>query len=152
MKTKEPKAWVAFEWEMRLGWKTALWRVVSLNGDHLGEVKWFGRWRQYAFYPTQSTMTIHNPVCLRQIADFCEEQTIAHRDGKTEKVWVVQLRKGDVWVNTKWTDPNAEEELRVNKRDAKRAMGHAQSLYLHDEYRVANVGPKGADGSFTQAA
>ncbi len=44
--------------------------VVSVesrrHGDVLGEIKWFGRWRQYALYP--SAGTIWNPDCLDEIS------------------------------------------------------------------------------------
>jgi len=39
----------------------------------LGSVKWFGRWRRYALFP--SMQTVFEATCLREIADFCEEQT-----------------------------------------------------------------------------
>ena len=35
------------------------------NDDVLGEIKWFGRWRQYAFFPESGT--IFNSECLNDI-------------------------------------------------------------------------------------
>lgn len=43
----------------------------------LGTVKWFGRWRGYAFFP--GMQTVYEPTCLREIADFCADVTTAHR-------------------------------------------------------------------------
>lgn len=46
--------------------KTQLWAVVSSRSGYvLGWVKWFGRWRQYAFFPEFNT--IWNPTCLRLV-------------------------------------------------------------------------------------
>lgn len=67
--------------------KTLLWNVESIadkDGDHpeyaeLGVVKWYGAWRKYAFFPASGTLFEHD--CLRQIASFCERETIAHRLG-----------------------------------------------------------------------
>lgn len=52
--------------------KTSVWNVVS-KGHHtlLGQIKWFGRWRQYCFYPENA---IFNSECLSDIKDFLEEQ------------------------------------------------------------------------------
>lgn len=48
--------------------KTKIIGVYSINhGNQLGVIKWFGRWRQYAFYP--SADTIWNPECLKAIND-----------------------------------------------------------------------------------
>ena len=44
---------------------------------YLGEVKWFGRWRGYAFFP--ELYTIYEQKCMREIADFIEAQTKEHR-------------------------------------------------------------------------
>jgi hypothetical protein len=46
----------------------------------LGEVRWFGRWRCYAFYPEPDTL--YERQCLRDIADFCEARTREHRESK----------------------------------------------------------------------
>lgn len=46
--------------------------VVTNNrsGGTIGVIKWFGRWRQYVFFP--SPETIYSRGCLRDIADFME--------------------------------------------------------------------------------
>ena len=58
--------------------KTRIWDVVPKD-EHLaiGQVRWFGRWRKYAFFPWEDT--VYEQTCLRDIADFCEGQTKAHR-------------------------------------------------------------------------
>lgn len=53
--------------------KTSIWTAVASGGEPLGTVKWFGRWRCYAFFP--DTNTVFEKTCLRDIAQFCEERT-----------------------------------------------------------------------------
>lgn len=58
--------------------KTFRWQVVTK--DHqlvLGEVRWAGRWRSYAFFPSPDTM--FETVCLGEIADFVRQRTEDHR-------------------------------------------------------------------------
>lgn len=51
--------------------KTNVYEVISyLHGDQLGIIKWFGRWRQYAFFPHQGTAW--NKECLRDIILFIQ--------------------------------------------------------------------------------
>lgn len=48
--------------------KTKIVNVYSAqHGDKLGEIRWFGRWRQYAFFPAEGT--IWNPQCLDEITE-----------------------------------------------------------------------------------
>ena len=69
---------IAFELVDEQKPKTSVWNVVTKQGDLLGQVKWFGRWRQYSFFP--EFQTIYERQCLRIIADFCEEQTRLHQE------------------------------------------------------------------------
>ena len=70
--------WIQFQVIRNTG-KTFVWRIAAK--DHgptmLGDIKWFGRWRRYAFFPLSDTVYEHE--CLRDIANFCEEQTSLHR-------------------------------------------------------------------------
>ena len=62
--------------------KTKTWLVCSNYGDGLiGRIAWFGRWRKYSFFPDIGT--VFEQVCLREIADFCEEQTKLQREKVT---------------------------------------------------------------------
>jgi len=47
--------------------------LVRANYDYalLGIIKWYARWRQYAFHSEQKP--ILEKTCLRDIAEFCEE-------------------------------------------------------------------------------
>jgi hypothetical protein len=85
--------------------KTLIWEVMTQDGGKdpgggiwLGEVKWFGRWRGYAFFPEMNT--IYEQKCMREIADFIEERNREHRKAKRGKgVWCVRHKKG--WCATK---------------------------------------------------
>jgi hypothetical protein len=60
--------------------KTKIW-VVQNREDHsvLGRVSWFGRWRKYIFHPPEHADLVFEEVCLREIAQFIEEETKAQR-------------------------------------------------------------------------
>lgn len=48
--------------------KTEVWDVVATRTQtSLGRIKWFPRWRQYAFFPTSDT--IFNTDCLNKISN-----------------------------------------------------------------------------------
>lgn len=52
--------------------KTAIFLVHSRMGNYkLGEIKWFGQWRCYSFFPTKET--VFEKTCLRDIAYFCDQ-------------------------------------------------------------------------------
>ena len=58
---------------IRPGQKTSRWGVETKGDeDFLGEVKWFGRWRQYAFFPAPDC--VFEQMCMREIGDFIEER------------------------------------------------------------------------------
>lgn len=61
--------------------KTKIWKVVNKNNpdDVPGIIKWNGGWRKYVYY---SVHAYYDWQCLRQIADFIEEQTKDHRSKK----------------------------------------------------------------------
>lgn len=61
--------------------KTDVWPVRSLRGIELGVIKWFTRWRCYAFHTTEecSPFIVLNGACLRDIATFCEVATYSRR-------------------------------------------------------------------------
>jgi hypothetical protein len=60
--------------------KTCVWEVNTINGKFtLGLVKWFPPWRKYAFFPEHSTL--HEEVCLGEIAEFLVWATRTHKEG-----------------------------------------------------------------------
>lgn len=49
--------------------KTRIVAVVSAkHGFQLGQIRWYGRWRQYVLFPDEAT--VFNPECLREIAEY----------------------------------------------------------------------------------
>lgn len=62
------------------GGKTKRWFVYPKGqvwAEALGEVKWFGRWRCYGFFP--AWRTVYEKTCLRDLAEFCESETSKHK-------------------------------------------------------------------------
>ena len=52
--------------------KTAIWHVIAkADGAVLGEIRWWGRWRGYAFFPRPHTL--YEPTCLNDISRFITE-------------------------------------------------------------------------------
>jgi hypothetical protein len=75
--TMEARSFITFE-PLRPNPNTKVWGVVAKDGGAtLGKVKWFGRWRKYAFFAEADT--VFEQVCLRDIANFCETETKRHR-------------------------------------------------------------------------
>lgn len=65
--------------------KTNIYEVLE-KGDvraRLGEIRWFGRWRKYAFYPVEGTL--YEETCMREIALFIQQETRLHNKRATEK-------------------------------------------------------------------
>lgn len=60
--------WLVFGKLDFLGRKTQFWQVVSVKGAFLGDIKWFGRWRCYAFFPEEET--VFNSECLKDLEIF----------------------------------------------------------------------------------
>ena len=62
--------------------KTNIYHVLPKDDMHgrLGRVIWFARWRKYVFEPEPET--VYEETCLREIAEFVEQETAAHRKAK----------------------------------------------------------------------
>ena len=61
--------------------KTVVMHVVSnMDGQILGEISWFGRWRQYTFDP--ESHTTFNNGCLQDVADVLTSLNEEHRQKK----------------------------------------------------------------------
>lgn len=69
--------WIRFD-EVGDTGKTKIFEVRSLEGEFLlGEIRWFGRWRKYAFFPDADT--IFERDCLMDIADFLDKVMLERR-------------------------------------------------------------------------
>lgn len=69
------------EYAQELGKATKVWTVsegTNCRGPELGQVRWFGRWRKYAFFPEGGK--VFEETCMREISYFCETATKLHRD------------------------------------------------------------------------
>jgi hypothetical protein len=63
--------WIDFK-EMPQTGKTKIYQVVPKEypGSCLGEIKWYGSWRCYAFYPFPNC--VFEKTCLKDITSFIE--------------------------------------------------------------------------------
>jgi hypothetical protein len=75
------KSWISFEERMVEDRKrTREWLVKPTYSEErrgLGEIRWYAPWRRYCFYPYVGT--VFEEKCLRNIAEFCEQQTQEQR-------------------------------------------------------------------------
>ena len=61
--------------------KTNVYGIYSLeNGGKLGEVYWYGPWRQYTFVPDYET--VWHKGCLQDVIDFVDKVNREHREKK----------------------------------------------------------------------
>lgn len=75
----EPKQFLSFiERGSSASGKTKVFNVINLQGEILGEVKWYGNWRKYCFFSHWED-TIYDNHCLRQILEFVEKITEVHK-------------------------------------------------------------------------
>jgi hypothetical protein len=60
--------------------KTKIISIVNIHHDEvIGEIKWFGRWRQYCFYPSDNT--IWNTGCLEDVYEVIKNLMNERKDG-----------------------------------------------------------------------
>lgn len=59
--------------------KTSVWSCRNNKSeDELGQIKWYGVWRQYCYFPT--IQAVYNAGCLNDIREFINELTIFSLD------------------------------------------------------------------------
>lgn len=72
--------WIFFRLKKK-GEKTDVYEVLTRDEKlKLGEVKWFGRWRKYSFFPEPET--VFETACLGDIQNFLFELMEKRRLGK----------------------------------------------------------------------
>ncbi len=77
--------WIRFE-EVKDTGKTKVWCLWSKNdGTLLGEVKWYGAWRQYTFHTHSDWNTVWNAECLADLTRFVENKNQQHRLDRKQK-------------------------------------------------------------------
>lgn len=69
-------------WEAEASTKTKRFMVTvaGTRDEVLGEIRFFPRWRKYSFFP--QTGSLYEADCLRDIASFCETETVGWRMSK----------------------------------------------------------------------
>jgi len=70
--------WIRIVEQPSEGRKTRIFYVHSKDGGFLGEIKWYGAWRKYSFFP--SPRVVFEEDCLRDIAQFMEEASKKHKE------------------------------------------------------------------------
>ncbi len=70
--------------------KTGKTKIVNVyskrHGDWLAQIRWFGRWRQYALFPEKGT--VFNLNCLNDIRDEITRLMSEWKGRTTVDVWV----------------------------------------------------------------
>jgi len=65
--------------------KTRGFEVWNKSGDYLiGEIEWYGAWRQYCFFPCEDM--VFNSTCLELIINFLKEINIKHHSNWKQKI------------------------------------------------------------------
>ena len=74
MKITTYKYFEVHEEPLRKGRKTSNHYIINLSsGALLGEIKWYGAWRQYCFFPSPSADTVWSTGCLDDIKDYIKK-------------------------------------------------------------------------------
>lgn len=60
------------------GQKTRRYRVQGQSGFSLGQLRFYGAWRKYCFFPDENT--VFDSACLDEIADLCRAKTAEWRE------------------------------------------------------------------------
>lgn len=66
--------------------KTAIWEVMNIRDSTLcGEVRWYGGFRKYCFYPADDSM-LYDSDFLRLVADHLDKVNREHGENLKSKV------------------------------------------------------------------
>lgn len=61
--------------------KTRVWDVINIkSGDRIGQIRFYGPWRQYSFFPAPST--VFSTGCLGEITEFIS----AHKNDRRSPI------------------------------------------------------------------
>lgn len=66
--------------EILEGRKTPIYNIETLDGLFLGEIKWYGAWRKFCFFPDLET--IWDNKCLSLVVDFLDEVNKEWRESR----------------------------------------------------------------------
>lgn len=88
--------YLSFELDDHYDGKTELVEVVSKKHlRSLGEIKWYGPWRQYAFFPYNET--VWNPGCMDDIKACIDVLKERRESGKREEERAKTRRYAELW-------------------------------------------------------
>lgn len=59
------------------GQKTRRYTVYGTGSNSLGQIRFYGAWRKFCFFPNE--MTTFDSTCLTEISDFCQHQNDLRR-------------------------------------------------------------------------
>lgn len=62
------------------GRKTPILNIIGACGEDLGQIKWYGAWRKFCFYPGNDT--IWDNKCLENLLNFINEYNSEWRSTK----------------------------------------------------------------------
>lgn len=70
--------------------KTRVWDVRNnRTKESVGQVKWYGGWRKYAFFPTmpqyEGEWMVFDEQCMRKLADFIDQVNAEFYKGRRGK-------------------------------------------------------------------
>ena len=73
-------SWIKFEFHSKSdSGLTSRWSIQRANGSSpLGWVAWYAPWRKYTLFTVEGI--VFDYVCLIEIADFCNKQTVLQRE------------------------------------------------------------------------
>jgi hypothetical protein len=79
---KDKGPYIQFVESSPTGLATSRWDILTTDGNDylLGVIRWFGRWRTYAFFPAAET--VFEPTCLRCISDFIEARMDERKEAR----------------------------------------------------------------------
>jgi hypothetical protein len=73
--------------------KTDRWIILNKKSDEpIGDIHWYGAWRQYSLFLPSCDSTVFNSECLKEIADFLNK---LNRDHK--KNLIKQQKYQEIW-------------------------------------------------------
>jgi hypothetical protein len=69
--TDTDSKWIEFIEQPKTG-KTQIFNIVPKEqpGSVIGQIKWYGAWRKYCFFPSPSIICIFETQCLGDIISF----------------------------------------------------------------------------------
>lgn len=73
--------WIKFEASKQLP-TTTVWEVRTRDtNEKIGEIRWYGPWRRYAFIPLPNT--VWEITCLQDVAEFLNNETAKRKEARS---------------------------------------------------------------------